>query len=220
MEVPAASEFLDPATAHYYSDLISWGCIGARTSSSQTHRQMASALPMPIAMKNNTDGNVNVAVQGVKSASSRHTYVGPDLQGKLSIIRTKGNVDAHVVLRGGEGQPNYDPQSIAGALNKLEKADLPLRLIVDCSHDNSFKKHEQQCHVFQSIIHQVIEGNRYIRGAILESNLFAGSQHLTADSSRLQYAVSVTDPCLDWATTEKLITWCASKLKQETAVFT
>lgn len=218
MGVPTAAEFLDPCTALYVSDLISWGCIGARTASSQIHRQMASGLPMPISIKNNTDGNVNVAVQGVLSASLPHSFVAPNMLGQLSMVHTKGNPHAHIVLRGGEGQPNYDPQAIAGALNKLERAHLPLRLLIDCSHDNSFKNHEQQSLVFQSVISQIVEGNKCIRGLILESNLFAGNQHLTCDPSLLQYAVSVTDPCLDWPTTEKLIRWGCAKLKQESAV--
>jgi len=218
MEVPTAAEFLDPCTALYVSDLLSWRCVGARTASSQLHRQMASGLPMPVAIKNNTDGNVKVAVQGVLSASTSHSFVGPNMLGQLAMVHTKGNSHAHIVLRGGEGQPNYDPQAIAGALNKLERANLPLRLIIDCSHDNSFKKHEQQSLVFQSVIGQVIEGNKCIRGVILESNLFAGNQHLSADTSILQYAVSVTDPCLDWNSTVKLVQWGRAKLKQDSAV--
>lgn len=218
MGIPTAAELLDPCTALYVSDLLSWGCIGARTASSQVHRQMASGLPMPIAIKNNTDGNVNVAVQGVLSALTPHSFVGPNMEGQLAMVHTRGNSHPHIVLRGGEGQPNYDPQAIAGALNKLEKAHLPLCLIIDCSHDNSFKKHEQQAVVFQSVIGQVIEGNKCIRGLVLESNLFAGNQHLVADTSLLQYAVSVTDPCLDWNSTEKLIQWGRAKLKQESAV--
>lgn len=218
MGVPTAAEFLDPCTALYVSDLVSWGCIGARTASSQVHRQMASGLPMPIAIKNTTDGNVNVAVQGVLSATSAHSFVAPNMLGQLAMVNTQGNTHAHIVLRGGEGQPNYDPQAIAGALNKLESARLPLRLIIDCSHDNSFKKHEQQSLVFQSVIGQIAEGNRCIRGLILESNLFAGNQHLASDPSMLQYAVSVTDPCLDWSSSEKLVRWGRAKLKQERAV--
>ncbi len=215
--IPTAAEFLDPATALYYSDLISWGCIGARTSASQIHRQLASGLPMPIAFKNSTDGNIDNAVNGVLSARTGHSFAGIDMMGQISVLQTKGNPHGHIVLRGGEQQPNYDPQSIAGALNKLESAKLPLRLLVDCSHDNSFRKYEQQCAVFQSVLHQVIDGNSYIRGVILESNLFAGNQHIASDPAMLQYAVSVTDPCLDWPSTEKLIQWGYAKLKQENA---
>lgn len=214
MGIPAASEFLDPATAYYFGDLISWGCIGARTSSSQTHRQIASGLPMPIAFKNTTDGNVDVAINGALAAASPHTFIGMNAQGKAIVNRTSGNPDCHLALRGGELKPNFDALSITQASNSLRKAGLPTGLLVDCSHDNSRRKHERQISVFQDVINQVCQGNRDIRGLILESHLFAGNQPLSVDASRLRYAVSLTDPCLDWESTENLITWGRSKLAE------
>jgi 3-deoxy-7-phosphoheptulonate synthase len=205
MGIPTAAEFLDPSIALYFSDLLSWGCVGARTASSQIHRQMASGLPMPVAIKNNTDGNIGVAVNGVISATSPHSFVAMNMQGQLTYLMTSGNAGAHIVLRGGENKPNYDRDSVAEALKKLAKANLPLRLIVDCSHDNSRKQHEEQIPVFESVLSQYIEGNRAIRGMILESNLHEGNQNMGADPIEFRYSVSVTDPCIDWSTTENLI---------------
>ena len=214
LEIPAAAEFLDPVSALYFGDLISWGCIGARTSESQTHRQMASGLPMPVAFKNSTAGNIDVAINGVLSASMPHTFIGINEMGKVSMVHTLGNPHCHIALRGGENKPNYDPVSINQALKSLNQANLPLRIIVDCSHDNSNRKHEQQPLVFKSIIHQILEGERNIRGVILESNLFEGNQPMSKDPSNLRYAVSLTDPCLDWAATEQLIRWGYDVLKK------
>lgn len=205
MEIPAATEFLDPVVPHFIGDLISWACIGARTTESQIHRQFASGLEMPIAFKNNTSGNIHAAVNGVLSASHPHTFLGINEDGRLTTHHTKGNKDTHIVLRGGDGKPNYDPMSILHALSQLKKHELPARLIVDCSHDNSNRKYEEQVVVFKSVIEQYIAGNHGIRGMILESNLFAGNQALQADKSILKYAVSLTDPCLDWEATEQLI---------------
>lgn len=213
-EVPAAAEFLDISSAYYFGDLLSWGCIGARTAASQTHRQIASGLSMPIAFKNSTDGNIDIAINGVINASTPHTFIGMNAQGCLSTVHTSGNTHGHIVLRGGENKPNYDPESISYALERLQKANLPASLLIDCSHDNSLRKHEQQPLVFQSIINQIVEGNREIRGALLESHLFAGNQPLES-SSQLQYAVSLTDPCLNWETTERLVRWGNSMLAKE-----
>lgn len=215
MGIPTAAEFLDPSSAHYFGDLISWGCIGARTTPSQTHRQMASGLPMPVAFKNSTDGNVNVAINGIIAASMPHSFIGPDLMGRISVLQTTGNPYGHIVLRGGEGKPNYDPESIDRAFCRLRRANLPLRLLIDCSHDNSLKTAELQPTVFQSVIHQIVEGNRNIRGFLLESNLFEGNQNLGEDPSKLRYAVSLTDPCLGWAATERLVRWGYDALKRE-----
>lgn len=205
MEVPAATEFLDPLTPRYIGDLISWSCIGARTTESQIHRQFASGLPMPVAFKNSTSGNVNVAIKGVLTASCPHAFFGIDDHGHVAIVRTKGNPHAHVALRGGESSPNYDAHSLAKALELLRKNHLSERLIIDCSHDNSNRCHETQKTVFRSVIEQYLDGNLGIRGLAVESNLFAGSQNITLDKSRLHYAVSLTDPCLDWKDTEALI---------------
>lgn len=213
--IPAASEFLEPISAYYYGDLISWSCIGARTASSQIHRQLASGLPMPTAFKNSTDGSVESAINGILSASTPHTCMGLNMQGNPCTIRTNGNPYGHLVLRGGESQPNYDPQSISYALSRLHRAGLPQQLFIDCSHDNSMRQHEGQAIVFQSVINQVLEGNQNIRGFLLESNIHAGNQSLTANLSQLKYGVSLTDPCLDWESTERLINWGYSLLKSE-----
>ncbi len=216
--VAAAAEFLDPASAYYFGDLITWGCIGARTAASQTHRQMASGLSMPIAFKNSTDGNVDVAINGILNAAAEHSFIGVNAMGCLSTVHTRGNAYGHVVLRGGENKPNYDPQSISRTLKRLHKANLPQRLLIDCSHDNSLRQHQRQTVVFQSVINQIVEGNRNIRGALIESHLEAGNQPFTASPSELKYAVSLTDACLDWATTERLIRWGDAALNREHAV--
>jgi len=216
MGVPAAAEFLDPLSAHYFSDLITWGCIGARTSESQTHRQMASSLPMPVAFKNNTMGNIEVAVHGVLSAAIPHTFLGIDSQGKVCQQTSGGNPHCHIVLRGGENSPNYDPDSISEALDLLHKNSLPPKVLIDCSHDNSRRKHEQQVSVFQSIIHQIKEGEKGIRGLILESHLQGGQQPLESDE--LRFGVSITDACLDWETTAKLIHWGRAALLKEASL--
>lgn len=213
LEIPTAAEFLDPASIYYFGDLISWGCIGARTSESQTHRQMASGLPMPVAFKNSTAGNIDVAVNGVISASMPHTFIGMNEMGKISMVHTLGNPHCHIALRGGENKPNYDSASIKQVLKILQQARLPLQIIVDCSHDNSNRKHEQQSVVFRSIVHQIMEGEKNIRGIILESNLFAGNQPMSKEPSKLRYAVSLTDPCMDWAATEHLVLWGHDNLK-------
>jgi 3-deoxy-7-phosphoheptulonate synthase len=215
MQVPTATEFLDPISPRYLSDLISWSCIGARTTESQIHRQFASGLSMPVAFKNSTSGNINAAVRGVLTASCPHAFFGIDDQGHVSIVRTKGNQHAHVVLRGGENQPNYDAHSIEKTLELLRKNHLPERLIIDCSHDNSNRCHERQKAVFESVIQQYLNGNTAIRGLALESHLFAGKQIMPLDRSRLQYAVSLTDPCLDWEQTESLILRNAALFKNK-----
>lgn len=205
MQIPTATEFLDPISHRYLSDLISWACIGARTTESQVHRQFASGLPMPVAFKNNTSGNINAAVKGVLTASSPHAFFGIDEQGQASIIRTKGNKQAHIVLRGGANQPNYDAYSIEKALELLRKNHLSERLVIDCSHDNSARCPNKQKNVFESVIRQYLNGNSAIRGLALESNLFAGNQSIPDNKSLLQYAVSITDPCLAWEETKSLI---------------
>lgn len=215
MQVPAAAEFLDPLTAFYYDDLITWGSIGARTSSSQTHRQLASQLAMPVGFKNGIAGNISAAINGVLSASQPHTYMGLSEKGDPAIIRTSGNPDTHVVLRGGDTGSNYDPATVSETLARLEHLGLSPRLLIDCSHQNSSKKYDRQPGVFQSVIHQVAEGNTNIRGVMLESHLFAGKQLLPKDLSQLQYGVSITDSCLDWPSTAHLLQWGTQHLQQE-----
>lgn len=214
-EVPTAAEFLDPASGHYFGDLISWGCIGARTSESQTHRQLASSLPMPVAFKNSTSGNIDIAINGILSASLPQTFIGMDDNGRVSRVRSPGNPCSHLALRGGELKPNFDAVSIAYCLECLQKANLPARVIVDCSHDNSRRKHEQQIAVFQSVVQRIAEGEEGVRGLILESHLFAGHQPILADKSKMKYAVSLTDPCLDWETTRRLIEWGYETLQKK-----
>lgn len=214
MEIPAATEFLDPLVKPYLEDLITWGSIGARTSTSQIHRQMASSLCMPVGMKNPITGTLDGAIQSVVAATQPHTLIGVNEQGLSAIIQSKGNPDAHLVLRGWDRHPNHDPHSIDNALTKLQHAELPPRLLVDCSHDNSNKKHELQVAVFQQVVDQILAGNTAIRGLLLESNLFAGNQNLSNGSSALEYGVSITDPCLDWETTKNLILEEAKRFEQ------
>lgn len=215
LEVPTAAEFLEPAASAYFDDTIVWGCVGARTSASQTHRQMTSGLKMPIAFKNTTDGNVKTAINGIVSCSQPHTYMGIDQAGCVAVVQTVGNEYGHLVLRGSEHKTNYDPKAVSNALKHLKKVNLPLRLVIDCSHDNSHRRHEQQCQVFQSVIGQIIEGNQCIKGLLLESHIHAGNQEIPKDLSLLKYAVSLTDPCLDWDTTENLVRWAHQKIKNE-----
>lgn len=217
MELPAATEFLDPITPCYYGDLISWGCIGARTSASQIHRQIASGLDIPIGFKNGTDGNLDVAVNGIHSASLPHTFVGIGDGGQASIVHTKGNPYAHLVLRGGVDGPNYDLKSVENAMDLLDKAGVPSRILIDCSHDNSGKQYERQIPVFKSTIRHIASGRQSIKGILLESHLFAGNQKIPEAHHLLQYAVSLTDPCLDWESTQQLIRWSHSVLQEQQA---
>lgn len=212
LELPAAAELLNPFTAPYYSDLLSWGCIGARTTESQPHRLMASGLPMPISFKNNTSGNIESAVNGALVASLPHTFISMQNNGQMGITKTDGNPDSHITLRGGDSGPNFDPASIEYAIKSIEKAKIPLRLIIDCSHGNSRRNFYQQKEVFESILKQSIQGNKAIKGVILESHLFAGNQPLLP--GKLQYAVSITDPCLDWTSTSQLILEGSNLLKE------
>lgn len=212
-EIPTATEFLDPLVKPYLEDLISWGSIGARTTTSQIHRQMASALPMPVGVKNPITGTLDAAIQGVIAATQPHTLMSIDEEGKGTIVRTQGNADAHLVLRGWDKQPNYEASSVLETLEKLKDARLPPRLLIDCSHDNSGKKYERQPVVFQAIIDQILDGNSSIRGILLESHLLAGSQTLLDGIKNLAYGVSVTDSCLDWQTTELLILNEAERLQ-------
>ena len=215
MKIATATEFLDPLTAHYYDDLITWGSIGARTASSQTHRQLASGMQMPMAFKNGVAGDISAAVNGALAASLPHTYMRICENGSPMIARTAGNPDAHIVLRGGESGPNYDPSSVSESLVQLEKVKLPPRVLIDCSHQNSERKYDRQAAVYQSVIHQIVEGNTNIRGLMIESHLYAGTQHLTQDPGDLKYGVSITDACLDWTSTAHLIKWGAQHLHQD-----
>ncbi len=212
--LPTSTEALDPITPQYLSEFISWSAIGARTTESQTHRELASGLSTPVGFKNGTDGNIQVAINAMKSALTPHHFLGIDANGRISVFMTKGNPYSHMVLRGGDKGPNYDAQSIAHCEQVLEKEGLRKKIMIDCSHGNSNKDHTQQSLVFESVIDQVIAGNRSICGMMVESHLKAGNQKIPSDLSKLQYGVSVTDACIDWDTTEKMILKAHQKLKK------
>jgi 3-deoxy-7-phosphoheptulonate synthase len=204
-QIPAATEALDPIMPQYLSDLITWTAIGARTTESQTHREMASGLSTPVGFKNGTDGSLGVAVNALQSARSPHHFLGITESGQSAVLRTRGNAHGHLVLRGGGGRPNYDSVSVALAEQELRKAGLPENIVVDCSHGNSNKNPELQPLVAENCVNQVLEGNRSLVGLMLESHLHAGNQPIPVDRRQLRYGVSVTDGCIDWATTEQLL---------------
>ena len=203
--LPTGTEALDPISPQYLGDLISWTAIGARTTESQTHREMSSGLSTPVGFKNGTDGDISIAINAILSASHPHSFLGLNDQGRVAIVRTRGNQYGHVVLRGGDGRPNYDTVSIAMAEQAMIKAKLPANIVVDCSHANSFKKPELQSLVMADVINQIVNGNASIRGLMIESNLIAGNQKIPDDLSQLKYGCSVTDACVDWNTTEKML---------------
>ena len=203
--LPTATELLDPITPQYIADLICWSAIGARTAESQTHRQMASGLSMPLGFKNGTDGSIATAINAIKAASQPHTFLGINLDGSASAIVTRGNPDCHVVLRGGTGGPNFAPAHIAQTEQLLAKAGLMKSILVDCSHDNSSKQPERQPEVMRQILAQIIAGNHSIIGAMVESNLAGGSQPFPQPKENLRYGVSITDACIDWETTASLV---------------
>jgi 3-deoxy-7-phosphoheptulonate synthase len=213
MGLPTATEMLDPITPQYIADLICWSAIGARTTESQTHREMVSGLSMPVGLKNGTDGDLMVAVNGIVAAGSPQQFIGIDFKGRTSIVRTNGNPWTHVVLRGGN-RPNYDSVSIKQALNLLKKSGLNQAVMVDCSHDNSGRDYTMQPLVWQDVINQRMDGNDSIIGLMVESNLFEGSQPNTGDPSTLKYGVSITDACISWETTEGLILSANEHMKQ------
>jgi 3-deoxy-7-phosphoheptulonate synthase len=205
MGLPAATEFLDPIVPQYIGDLVSWAAIGARTTESQTHREMASGLSMPVGFKNSTDGSLQIAIDAMTSARTPHNFLGIDQDGVTSIIRTTGNPNGHVVLRGGRAKANYDPESIAAATASLTKAGLPAVLMVDCSHANSGKQHARQEEVWRSVIQQRAEGNRALIGLMVESYLEEGNQPIPGRLDELRHGVSVTDACIGWETTERML---------------
>lgn len=209
MGIPAGSELLEIQTAPYFSDLLSWGCIGARTSMSQPHRQLAASLDFPIGFKNTPDGNVENAIHGILSAATPHHFLGMLPSGKMARLSAKGNPNCHVVLRGGHKSPNYDSRSIQEAIHHCTSAGITEKIIVDCSHDNCRKMHQEQVRVFQTIIQEVVEGCNEVAGVMLESHLYEGSQLL---GSNLRYGVSITDPCLSWQETEHLVHSAYEKL--------
>ena len=211
--LPAATEALDPIAPQYLGDLLAWTAIGARTSESQTHREMSSGLSTPVGFKNGTDGSLDAAVNAVISASASHSFLGINGDGYTSVIRTRGNRYGHLVLRGGGGRPNYDTVSIALAEQALTRAKLPANIVVDCSHSNSFKKPELQPVVMHDCVNQIVAGNRSIVGLMIESFIEAGNQPIPADLTQLKYGCSVTDACVDWPTTETMIRAARTALK-------
>jgi 3-deoxy-7-phosphoheptulonate synthase len=211
--LPTGSEALDPLSPQYLADLISWYAIGARTTESQTHREMASGLSPPVGFKNGTDGGLEVAMNAIRSARAGHSFLGVNAAGQTSIVRTRGNRYGHLVLRGGGGRPNYDTVSVRLAEQALAKAGLAPNIVVDCSHANSMKDPSLQPLVFMDCVHQIKEGNRSIVGFMLESNLEAGNQPIPADLSQLKYGVSVTDACIDWDSTAELLRRAANELR-------
>ena len=200
--VPVATEVLDPVTPQYLSDLLSWAAIGARTTESQTHREMASGLSVPVGFKNSTDGNIKTAINALQASSQSHHFLGIDEKGRTSIVKTLGNSYCHLILRGGSMRPNYDSVSVRLAKNDLDKSNVSHNMAIDCSHDNSNKNHELQPMVLQDCINQIINGNQSIKGFMMESNLKAGNQKIGPD---MKYGISITDSCVDWDTTEKIL---------------
>lgn len=214
MELPIACEMLDPITPQYLSDMISWGAIGARTTESQTHREMASGLSFPVGFKNGTDGGLKIATDAMAAACRPHSFLGINYEGRSSIVQTAGNPNVHIVLRGGNDSPNYFPEDIEKTVQLLKKNDLPPAIMVDCSHANSYKDHNRQSEVLDNIAEQMCVQPGVIKGVMIESNLEAGNQSIPDNLSELKYGVSVTDKCVDWKTTEKMLKDTHQKLSK------
>ncbi|MDB5078501.1 MAG: phospho-2-dehydro-3-deoxyheptonate aldolase [Chloroflexi bacterium] len=211
--LPAGTEALDPITPPYLSELVSWSAIGARTTESQTHREMSSGLSMPVGFKNGTDGSIQVALDAMKSALSAHSFLGINQEGQTALIRTRGNRYGHIVLRGGSGRPNYDSVSVRLTEQALAKENLPRNIVIDCSHANSFKDHNLQPLVVDDVANQINYGTKSIVGLMLESNLYEGNQAIPKDLKELRYGVSVTDKCMSWERTERLLLETDAKIK-------
>ena len=218
MGLPAATELLDPVVPQYIADLISWTAIGARTTESQTHREMASGLSMPIGYKNSTDGSVTIAINAMQAASKPHHFLGINAEGQASIVSTTGNPDGHLVLRGGNRGSNYHLEAVEGAAAELDQAGLKARLMVDCSHANSNKDFRRQGDVLTAMADQMKGGSRHVMGVMIESHLVEGNQKLTADLSQLTYGQSVTDACISIETTEELLVRLADAVAGREAV--
>lgn len=213
MGLPIGTEALDPLMPQYLGDLVSWNAIGARTTESQTHREMASGLSTPVGLKNGTDGSLAVAINAMQAASTPHAFLGIDADGRTSVIRTAGNPHGHLILRGG-ATPNYSAESVAQAEAMLLKAGLPASIVVDCSHGNSNKSYERQAAVLADVVQQAVAGNQSIVGMMLESNIVAGSQKIQSDLSTLVYGQSVTDACLGWEDTQRIVLEAAGALRR------
>lgn len=209
----SAIEFVDPITPQYVADLVSWTAIGARTAESQTHRQMASGLSMPVGLKNGTGGSVQLAVDGVVAAQAKQAFLGVDAHGRASTVVTKGNPDCHIVLRGGSRGPNYDAESVADAVERLQRAGVKTQLMVDCSHANCGRDYTKERVAFFDVLEQRLAGNANLVGVMLESHLFEGNQRLDeSNPGALAYGVSITDPCINWEETEELLTFAHQAL--------
>ncbi len=211
--LPLATEALDPISPQYVADLFSWSAIGARTTESQTHRELASGLSMAVGFKNGTDGNLDTAINAMKASSKQHSFMGINQNGQVNILKTAGNPDGHIILRGGKG-PNYQSHFVKECEQALDKAGLEQAIMIDCSHSNSNKDYRQQAVVAQAVLEQLLQGNQSIIGLMLESHLFAGNQSAEQDVADMQYGVSITDACIDWATTESLLRNMADTLKK------
>jgi 3-deoxy-7-phosphoheptulonate synthase len=212
--LPTATEALDPISPQYLGDLIAWTAIGARTTESQTHREMSSGLSTPVGFKNGTDGDISIAINAILSAANPHAFLGINGEGNVAVVRTRGNAYGHVVLRGGDGRPNYDSVSVTIAEQALAKAKLPANIVVDCSHANSYKKPELQPLVMTDVINQLVHGNKSLVGVMIESNIEAGNQKIPADLSELKYGCSVTDGCIDWDTTAQMLRAADAELRR------
>jgi 3-deoxy-7-phosphoheptulonate synthase len=212
MGLPTGSEMLDPIVPQFTSDLISWASIGARTTESQTHREMASGLSMPVGFKNGTDGSIDTAINALASSHNAHSFIGIDQEGRTCVLNTAGNQAGHVILRGGRGGPNYHDEAVEDACRMMMEAGFDPSLLIDCSHSNSRKDPVRQEKVLRSLIRQRREGRDAIVGFMMESNLGFGRQDIPEDRSQLAYGVSVTDPCLDWDRTENALRWAHEQL--------
>ena len=213
LRLPIASEMLDPITPQYLSDMISWGAIGARTTESQTHREMASGLSFPVGFKNGTDGSLKIALDAMAASLHSHSFLGINHEGMTSIVHTKGNPNVHIVLRGGSNGPNYFPEDIENVVKLLSEKKLPEAIMVDCSHANSNKDHTKQPLVLENIVNQINNGQKSIKGVMIESNLFEGNQTVPDDISKLKYGVSITDKCVSWENTEAMLKKAYNDLK-------
>ncbi len=213
--LPAATETLDPIIPQYIADLVSWTAIGARTTESQTHREMASGLSMPVGFKNSTDGNLQTPLDAMTSSLHPHSFLGINQRGETAVVRTKGNPNVHIILRGGKSGPNYGPEHVRETIELLTKARLPQGIIIDCSHSNSWKHHENQEKVLKSILCQRNSGTSSLVGFMLESNLKPGNQPIPGNLSELAYGISITDECIGWDKTKELLefAWKNSKIK-------
>lgn len=216
--LPAATELLDPITPQYIADIIAWTAIGARTTESQTHREMASGLSMPIGFKNNTDGSLQAATNAMVAASQPHHFLGINADGLASIVATTGNPDGHLVLRGGKGGPNYAVDQVEAAAKSLAELGVNPRIMIDCSHANAMKQHERQVNVLKEVAQQLQNGSRHILGVMIESHLVAGSQAIPEDLDQLVYGQSITDACVDFETTEQMLRMLAQAVGTRGAI--